>query len=168
MPVISYLPHLIQCLTKSCTINLEFQPSSIDRRFPKVERTRRTKDPRRRVPAARCPLGLEQQQVPQLESCRLECGEYDFRFHLKEGMAPPIGEIEYLDHFPLRFLLYDCRVSEVCSLRIPSRHIGVFIRWRVWRVWRVGAEGRAGFFCVMHWRCWPLAGPRGRRRPQPR
>ena len=33
-------------------------------------------------------------------------------------------------------------VSEVCSLWIPSRHIGVFIRWRVWRV---GAEGRAGF-----------------------
>ena len=35
--------------------------------------------------------------------------------------------------------------SDVCSLSIPSRHIGVFIRWRVWRV---GAEGRAGFFCV--------------------
>ena len=30
-----------------------------------------------------------------------------------------------------------------CSLWIPSRHIGGFIRWRVWRV---GAEGRAGFF----------------------
>ena len=28
-------------------------------------------------------------------------------------------------------------VSEVCSLWIPSRHIGGFIRWRVWRV---GAE----------------------------
>jgi hypothetical protein len=26
MPVISYLPHLIQCLTKSCTINLESNP----------------------------------------------------------------------------------------------------------------------------------------------
>ena len=34
-------------------------------------------------------------------------------------------------------------VSDVCSLWIPSRHIGVFIRWRVWCV---GAEGRAGFF----------------------
>ena len=34
-------------------------------------------------------------------------------------------------------------VSDLCSLWIPSRHIGVFIRWRVWRV---GAEGRAGLF----------------------
>jgi hypothetical protein len=36
-------------------------------------------------------------------------------------------------------------VSDVCSLSIPSRHIGVFIRWRVRRV---GTDGRAGFFCV--------------------
>ena len=36
-------------------------------------------------------------------------------------------------------------VSDVCSLSIPSRHIGVFIRWRMRHV---GTDGRAGLFCV--------------------
>jgi CDP-4-dehydro-6-deoxyglucose reductase len=66
-----------------------------------------------------------------------------------------------LGNFTMRSLPQTPLVSEVCSLWIPSRHIGVFIRWRVWCV---GAEGRAGFFCVMHGRRWPLAGPRGGRR----